>query len=469
MGFYRFRPFRLNSAGIIVLASCFSTDLTAMNAITVNNVSKNYRIYPNPSARLKELIYRKRRFHQDFWALKNISFDVKQGSSFGIIGANGSGKSTLLQIIAGTLSPTEGKIGLSGRVAALLELGAGFNPEFTGKENTFLNGAILGLPRDEIVQKLPKIERFAEIGDFIDQPVKTYSSGMYVRLAFAIAIHVDPEILLVDESLAVGDIYFQQRCMHRIRQMRAEGKTILLVSHDVAAIKNLCDSALWLEQGTIKDYGTPDQVVARYLAALTLRRDPYLGEKNSNVLESTVDSSDELMTNFVVRTLPNVDDRWGNGDATVLGIQLLDETGRVPENLYHGDMLTVRVSVRFNRSVEQPIIGIIMRNRLGEEISGNNTSVENFELPIAKAHQIYTVDFHLHLPVLQPGNYSFTPAVSNGTHLDFVVCDLVENAMSLTLKERETVYGYMKMSCRIELKHVTSSIPGPAEKEIGGS
>jgi len=469
MGFHRVRPFRRDSAGIIMRASCFSTDLTAMNAVTVNNISKNYRIYSNPSARLKELIYRKRRFHQDFWALKNISFDVKQGSSFGIIGENGSGKSTLLQIIAGTLSPTEGKIGLSGRVAALLELGAGFNPEFTGKENTFLNGAILGLRRDEIAQKLPKIERFAEIGDFIDQPVKTYSSGMYVRLAFAIAIHVDPEILLVDESLAVGDIYFQQRCMHRIRQMRAEGKTILLVSHDVAAIKNLCDSALWLEQGTIKDYGTPDQVVARYLAALTLRRDPYLGEKNSNVLESTVDSSDELMTNFVVRTLPNVDDRWGNGDATVLGIQLLDETGRVPENLYHGDMLTVRVSVRFNRSVEQPIIGIIMRNRLGEEISGNNTSVENFELPIAKAHQIYTVDFHLHLPVLQPGNYSFTPAVSNGTHLDFVVCDLVENTISLTLKQRETVYGYMKMSCRIELKHVTSSIPGLAEKEIGGS
>ena len=450
-------------------ASCFSTDLTAMNAVTVNNISKNYRIYPNPSARLKELIYRKRRFHQDFWALRNISFEVKQGSSFGIIGENGSGKSTLLQIIAGTLTPTEGKIGLSGRVAALLELGAGFNTEFTGRENTFLNGAILGLHRDEIAQKLPKIERFAEIGDFIDQPVKTYSSGMYVRLAFAIAIHVDPEILLVDESLAVGDIYFQQRCMHRIRQMRSEGKTILLVSHDVAAIKNLCDSALWLEQGAIKDYGTPDQVVARYLAALTLRRDPYLSEKNSNVLESTVDSSDELMTNFVVRTLPNVDDRWGNGDATVLGIQLLDEAGRDSENVYHGDMLTVRVSVRFNRSVEQPIIGIIMRNRLGEEISGNNTSVENFELPIAKAHQIYTVDFHLHLPVLQPGNYYFTPAVSNGTHLDFVVCDLVENTISLTLKQREIVYGYMKMSCRIELKYVTSSIPGLAEKEIGGS
>jgi ABC-type polysaccharide/polyol phosphate transport system ATPase subunit len=191
-----------------------------MDAVIVENGSKNYRIYAKPSDRLKELVFRGRKFHQDFWAVKNVSFRVKQGSTFGVIGENGSGKSTLLQMIAGTLQPTEGKITLSGRVAALLELGAGFNPEFTGRENVFLNAAILGLTGEETSRKIPEIERFAEIGDFIDQPVKTYSSGMYVRLAFAVSINVDPEILLVDESLSVGDVYFQQRCMRKIRQMK---------------------------------------------------------------------------------------------------------------------------------------------------------------------------------------------------------------------------------------------------------
>ncbi len=433
-----------------------------MNAVTVENISKNYRIYPRPSSRLKELIFRKRQLHRDFWALKDVSFEVKQGCTFGIIGENGSGKSTLLQIIAGTLTPTEGRVGLCGRVAALLELGAGFNPEFTGRENTFLNAAILGLSREEITRKLPEIERFAEIGSFIDQPVKTYSSGMYVRLAFAISINVEPEILLVDESLAVGDVYFQQRCMRRIRQMREEGKTILLVSHDVAAVKNLCESALWLEHGRIKEQGVPDNVVARYLAALTLRRDPYAKEKNSKDPESQVDSNEGVSADLVVRTLPNVDDRWGNGDARVLGIQLLDQAGREPQSVYHGDVVTVRVSVRFDRPVEAPVIGINLRNRLGEEISGSNTSVENLRLPPAEPNQVYTVDFHLRLPVLQPGNYYLTPAVANGTHLDFVMCDWVENALSLTLKQRETVYGYMKISCRVELKHVGAAGPGLA-------
>jgi len=201
-----------------------------MDALTVENVSKNYRIYSKPSDRLKELFFRKKKFHKDFWALKNVSLRVKQGSTFGVIGENGSGKSTLLQIIAGTLQPTQGTIALSGRVAALLELGAGFNSEFTGRENVFLNAAIMGLSPQETLEKLPEIERFAEIGSFIDQPVKTYSSGMYVRLAFAVSINVQPEILLVDESLSVGDIYFQQRCMRKIRQMKERPLCLFLMT-----------------------------------------------------------------------------------------------------------------------------------------------------------------------------------------------------------------------------------------------
>src|SRR4030095_5192868 len=220
-----------------------------MDAVIVENGSKNYHIYAKPADRLKELIFRGRKFHQDFWAVKNVSFRVQQGSTFGVVGENGSGKSTLLQMIAGTLQPTEGRITLNGRVAALLELGAGFNQEFTGRENVFLNAAIMGLSEEETIRRFPEIERFAEIGSFIDQPVKTYSSGMSLRLAFSVAIHVDPEILLVDEALAVGDIYFRQRCMRKVHELRSQGVTIIFVSHAMGDVKAVGDRAIWLDKG----------------------------------------------------------------------------------------------------------------------------------------------------------------------------------------------------------------------------
>jgi len=420
-----------------------------MDAVIVENGSKNYRIYAKPADRLKELIFRGRKFHEDFWALRNVSFRVPKGSTFGVVGENGSGKSTLLQMIAGTLQPTEGKITLNGRVAALLELGAGFNPEFTGKENVVLNAAIMGLTEEETVRRLPEIERFAEIGNFIDQPVKTYSSGMYVRLAFSVAIHVDPEILLVDEALSVGDVYFQQRCMRRIRQMKQDGKTILFVSHDVTAVKNLCDAAVWLEHGELKGIGEPDAVVGKYLAAMTMRRDPYANE-GMRSSATTVANGDRL----VVRTLPNVDHRWGNRHAEIIGIQILDARGIPCEAEEHGGPIVVRVSAAFHEDVAQPIVGIMIRNRLGEDICGINTSAEGVELPPARAGQCFTVDFNLKLPLLVPGNYHVSPAVAQGTHEEFVVCDLVENAIRLVVQKKTIVYGYMKFDSRVELKHV---------------
>jgi lipopolysaccharide transport system ATP-binding protein len=438
-----------------------------MDAVVVENVSKNYRIYSKPSDRLKELLLRKRKFHNDFWALRNVTFRVRQGSTFGVIGENGSGKSTLLQIIVGTLRATEGRVALSGRVAALLELGAGFNPEFSGRENVFLNAAIMGLSEREVIQRLPEIERFAEIGNFIDQPVKTYSSGMYVRLAFAVSINVEPEIFLVDESLSVGDVYFQQRCMRKIRQMKQEGKTILFVSHDTAAVRNLCDTALWLEHGEIMDIGQPDIVVARYLAAMTLRRDPYAVEANPTGQGHSLSVPANLgLPDLVVRSLPNIDQRWGNRQAEILGVKLLDQDGRGVESIYHGDSLTLRVSMKFNAAVARPLVGFLMHNRLGEDISGTNTSVEEAVLPPALPDQIYTVDFHLQLPVLHPGNYYFSVAVANGTHEEYVICDWVENAIMLLLKNRSIVYGYMKFDCRIELKYLGPAVPDL--NEVGG-
>jgi ABC-type polysaccharide/polyol phosphate transport system ATPase subunit len=430
-----------------------------MNAVSVEKISKNYRIYSKPSDRLKELLIPRRRFHKDFWALRDVSFDVKHGSTCGVIGENGSGKSTLLQIVAGTLQPTQGTVHLSGRVAALLELGAGFNPEFTGRDNVFLNAAIMGLSQQEITEKLPDIERFAEIGSFIEQPVKTYSSGMYVRLAFAVSIHVDPEILLVDESLSVGDVYFQQRCMRRIRQMKDEGKTILFVSHDMAAVKNLCDTALWLEHGRILASGAPDEVVSRYLAAMTLRRDPYVQlPPPTTKVPLMIPNIPGPEPEAIAHSLPNVDHRWGNGQAEILGVQLLDPRGRVCEDVDHGESLTLRVSARFNETVSRPILGFVMRNRLGEDIAGINTSAEGIVLPAAFPTQVCTVDFNLQLPLLQPSNYFFSVAVADGTHEDYVVCDWVENAITLGLKKRHLVYGYMKLDCRIEVRHMSPSV-----------
>ena len=422
-----------------------------MDAVIVENGSKNYRIYARPADRLKELIFRGRKFHQDFWAVKNVSFRIPQGSTFGVVGENGSGKSTLLQMIAGTLQPTEGKITLNGRVAALLELGAGFNPEFTGRENVFLNAAIMGLTEAETVRRIPEIERFAEIGNFIDQPVKTYSSGMYVRLAFAVAIHVDPEILLVDESLSVGDVYFQQRCMRRIRQMKQDGKTILFVSHDVTAVKNLCDAAVWLEHGEVQGIGEPGDVVGKYLAAMTLRRDPYAAETVKGGVSSLAPSG---QAGLVVRSLPNVDHRWGNRRAEIIGIQILNTQREPCDSAEHGEPIVVRVSAAFHEDVAQPIVGIMMRNRLGEDICGINTSAEAVELPPARAGQCFTVDFNLKLPLLTAGNYHITPGVADGTHTEFVVCDMVENAIRLVLKKRTIVFGYMKFDSRVELKYV---------------
>ena len=245
-------------------------------ALRVEGVAKQYRIYERPSDRLKESLTRGRwKWHREFWALKGISFEIERGTTTGIIGPNGSGKSTLLQIIAGTLDPTHGEVWVNGRVAALLELGAGFNPEFTGLENVFMNSALLGSSRAETEAKLLEIERFAEIGDFIHQPVKTYSSGMYVRLAFAIAVNSDPEILIVDEALSVGDTIFQHRCVRRIKEMQERGTTILFVSHEPTLVRALCSRAILLYQGETLADGAPVDVLNRYQRVIMEREAAY--------------------------------------------------------------------------------------------------------------------------------------------------------------------------------------------------
>src|SRR5438876_579489 len=294
-----------------------------MSNVEFQGVSKSYPIYDSPGDRLKELITPRRyQFHRDFWALRDVSFDIRRGETFCIVGENGSGKSTLLQMVAGILQPTSGTVTVTGRVSALLELGSGFNPEFSGRDNVYLNGSILGFSTKQIDQRFREIEEFAEIGDFIQQPVKTYSSGMVVRLAFSVAIHVDPDILLVDEALAVGDIYFRQRCMRKVHELRARGVTILFVSHATGDVKSLGDRALWLNHGRMEDLGDTERVITKYLAAMNAKDSEYI-EHAKNIGAS----GSRQVAPEVTRSIPNVDHRFGNSRAEVLGISVLTATG----------------------------------------------------------------------------------------------------------------------------------------------
>ena len=422
-----------------------------MSAVEFQNVSKSYAIYNKPGDRLKELLSLNRLHrHKDFWALHDVSFEVKRGETFCVVGENGSGKSTLLQIVAGILQPTSGTVQVGGRVSALLELGAGFNPEFSGRDNVYLNGSILGLSTRQIDGRYKDIENFAEIGAFINQPVKTYSSGMVVRLAFAVAINVDPEILLVDEALAVGDIYFRQRCMRKVHELRTRGITILFVSHAVSDVKAIGDRALWLDRGRLVEIGEPDRVVSKYLAAMTEKDSTYLLLKSG--AEEKRQRTGPVHAPEVVDTIPNIDHRFGDGRAEVLGIAVMDEQGRKLYTLDPGSRILVRISVRARQDLPMPIVGFMLRNQLGMDFSGTNTAREGHELPAMQAGDVYTVDFYLDLPELYPASFSFSPAVADGTLLGYQMCDWIDNAISLQMgRSEQQIYGYIHLPCRVEV------------------
>ena len=434
-----------------------------MNAVEFQGVSKSYAIYDAPGDRLKELLTLNRlKRHRDFWAIRDASFHVARGETFCVVGENGSGKSTLLQMVAGIMQPTSGAVSVNGRVAALLELGSGFNPEFSGRDNVYLNASILGLTTRQIDARYNAITEFAEIGDFINQPVKTYSSGMVVRLAFAVAINVDPEILLVDEALAVGDIYFRQRCMRKVHELRNRGITILFVSHAAADVKAIGDRVMWLDHGRVVEIGPPDHVIAKYLAAMT--------EKDSTYLRHTADTTvsreaARVAAPEIVETIPNIDHRYGDGRAEVLGIAVLDEHGRPLYLLEPSSSIVVRISVRAKASLRMPNVGFMLRNQLGIDFAGTNTAVEGHDLPPMEAGDIYTVDFHIDLPQLYPASFSFSPAIADGPLQTYQMCDWIDNAIALQMsRSKSQVYGYLRLPCRVE---VNSRLAAPAlEKTI---
>ena len=437
-----------------------------MNAVEFQSVSKSYAIYDAPGDRLKELLsFNRLKRHRDFWAVHDVSFEVPRGETFCIVGENGSGKSTLLQMVAGILHPTSGTVSVGGRVSALLELGAGFNPEFSGRDNVYLNGSILGLTTRQIDERYAEITRFAEIGDFINQPVKTYSSGMVVRLAFAVAINVDPEILLVDEALAVGDIYFRQRCMRKVHELRTRGITILFVSHAVSDVKAIGDRALWLDKGRVVEYGEPGQVIAKYLAAMADKDSTY-------VLRNAAQPARErrggpVRAPEVIESIPNIDHRHGDGRAEVIGIAVLDEHGRPLHMLEPASSILVRISVRAKEYLALPMVGFMLRNQLGMDFSGTNTARAGYELAPMEAGDIITVDFYIDLPELYPASFSFSPAIADGTLTEYIMCDWIDNAYALQMGRSENpIYGFMHLNCRVEVNARLKAEPH-LEKHVG--
>jgi lipopolysaccharide transport system ATP-binding protein len=407
-------------------------------AIQLRQLSKKYPIYDSPSQKVMEwLTFGRRRFHREFWALQDIELDVVKGTTLGIIGQNGAGKSTLLQLIAGILQQTRGDCHVEGTVSSLLELGAGFNPEFTGRENVFMNGAIMGLTRRQMEQRIPEILAFAEVGDFIEQPVKTYSSGMFMRLAFSVAIHVDPDILLVDEALAVGDLIFQHRCISRIRRLRAAGKTILFVTHDPQALARFCDRAILLDFGRKIEDGAPEKVAQRYQDLIFQRERREAGE--GDLWNAAPDNSLPL-----VNTIPCIHHRYGRKGAQIIGVILHSGDGRVINEVRAGEEVQLVISARFLQDLDHPIIGFTVRDTLGVEITSSNSSYAGLQLPPGKAGQVFTTGFRFRPPQIRPGSYSISPAIASGNIWEHTIEDWIDNAYIFTLADTGLVYGQMK-------------------------
>jgi len=394
--------------------------------VLVQNVSKVYHLYQHPSDRIREIFpFAPQKLHHDFWALRDISFSVEKGETLGIVGPNGCGKSTLLQIVCGILQPTGGRVVTRGRIAALLELGAGFNPEFTGRENVLLNGEIMGLSRGEIERALPSIAAFADIGEFLERPVKEYSSGMYVRLAFATAIHVDPEILVVDEALAVGDAVFANRCVRKFKELRERKITVLFVSHDLGLVKQLSDRTMLLVGGRIYAQGDPNQVINQYIGLVL--------EKQRAEREPA--RKGQIKAAF----------RHGDRTSEIVDVALMDSSGEPLEAVASGEQVRVRVRTLFHESKSGPMVGILIRNRIGMEVYGTNTRVEQIELGDFAAGDELELEFRFEC-WLAPQQYTLTVATQNA---DGSSHDWLDDVLAFEVVDSRALAGVVNLRAQV--------------------
>lgn len=408
--------------------------------IKVDSISKIYKLYEKPIDRLKEsLSITKKKYHREHYALKNVSFQVNKGEIFGMIGTNGAGKSTLLKIITGVLTQTLGDIAINGKVSALLELGAGFNPEYTGIENIHLNGTMSGYTKQEMESRIKSIVDFADIGKFINQPVKTYSSGMFARLAFAVAINIDPDILIVDEALSVGDIRFQQKCFRKMEEFK-ETKTILLVSHDMGAITKFCDRVIWINQGEIMAIGDALSIVKQYQAYIM---DSKLTKSEIVETAKNSDIKKDIKLNYV-------DDRlevYGDKKAIIVGIGIFNtENKNKIEFIYPNDKIRIIIRIRYNEDIISPIVGFTINDRLGNIIFQTNSNVLNYALKIE--HEICDYCFEFDVPELNSGTYTISPAIASGTQENHIQHNWVHDAIwfNVMRKEMYNLQGIMYLS-----------------------
>ena len=404
--------------------------------LRANGVSKCYHVYKRPQDRLRQFFVRQgRKLYEEFWALRDVSLEVNRGETLGIVGKNGAGKSTLLQLIVGTVKPTAGNVTVNGRVTALLELGSGFHMDFTGRENIFVAGALLGLGREEIDERMERIASFADIGEFLERPVKTYSKGMFARLSFAVYANLDPDIFIVDEALAVGDARFRHKCMYRFRQMQEQGVSILYVSHDAPSMKHICDRVIWLDQGEMREQGTSNKVVDAYLTDL------FHGEAiKSKVVE---DNPEQLG-----------DERTGSARCTFVSAKLTDAEGAAVDHVTPPKTYTLEVVIK-NRDLapdERLQAGFWIRNARGITVTGTNTELLSVEVPTPAKGDSVTVRFNMKPPALAAGSYSCTLMASVlDPEGQPVLAERVINALVFRISTNAKIPGIVGLDCTVEI------------------
>jgi len=422
-------------------------------AIEVRDIQKIYKLYDKPKDRMKDAfgLGKNKKLYKPHYALKGVSLNIYRGETVGIIGTNGSGKSTILKIITGVLNPTAGEVKINGRISALLELGAGFNQEYNGIENVYLNGTMMGFSDKEIEEKLPAILEFADIGDYVYQPVKTYSSGMFVRLAFAVAINIEPEILIVDEALSVGDVFFQAKCYHKFEEFKELGKTIVFVSHDLSSISKYCDRVFLLNKGTLLGEGGPKEMIDAYKRVLVGQYELPDRHENANLLEDSdlrsAAASAIGRADFVNPKLLE----YGTRQAEILEYYVTDDAGVRTSAVLKGSEYTLHMRVRINEDLPAPIFAFSLKNVQGTEITGTNSMIEKTFLDSGRAGQIKDITFTQRM-TLQGGEYLISMGVTGYNGDKFEVYHRLYDAVNITVVSDKNTVGYYDCESQVVVK-----------------
>ena len=447
-------------------------------AIRINDVSKLYKLYDKPMDRLKESLgLTKAKKYKEHYALRNVSFNVNRGECVGIIGTNGAGKSTILKIITGVLNQTAGEVEINGRISALLELGAGFNMEYTGIENVYLNGTMIGFTREEIDAKMDEILEFADIGDFVHQPVKTYSSGMFVRLAFAVAINIDPEILIVDEALSVGDVFFQLKCFKKFEEFKKNGKTILFVSHDLSSIEKYCDKALLLDHGRKISEGVPIDIINKYkklmtgmtveeLEAQEREREEQIRKAEEDKKSAAKNAEGNKASGRKDGEAPGESDRWmdrlevnpqideyGDMKAKIVDIGVFDEEGSLTTTIIKGGKFTLKSKIEIKEPIDDPIFTYTFKTLKGQDITGTNTMYEKASVGRTEAGDVYIASFTQEMN-LQGGEYLLSMSCTSFVDGDLVAHDRLYDVLNISVVSDKNTVGFYDMNSEVKIEKV---------------